>query len=186
MSAKYFLDIRDPNVNLQLEALTKAINGEDPLPCALLCAAYIDKCLQEILELVFVKGGTAKSLLKPDRGLLGGLRNRAQIAYLMGRIEDTVLTNIERICEIRNLFAHSHEPLTFDSESVVKLCDLIKPPVPHVTVSDIPESEFAELNRMLGASRFRFTSAAINCLTHLIFVALQLRNEKTDSERRSS
>ena len=46
-----FIDVRNPtNLQLRLQPFIEAINHESPLPCALVCAAYVDKCLLGIIE----------------------------------------------------------------------------------------------------------------------------------------
>ncbi|MEX2112133.1 MAG: hypothetical protein WD845_03055 [Pirellulales bacterium] len=131
MSHDFFIDVHGPDQRGNHEKLKPlfemALREPDALPCALLCASFIDRFLLDSLKYIFVPGDTSKELLKPDSGLIGSLYNRARIAYVLGLIDSTWFTNIRLIAEIRNKFAHSPEPLTFESDSIVQLCKKLVP-----------------------------------------------------------
>jgi len=164
---RFFLDVRKVGNAAKMQPLLNAINAEDPLPCALICAAFIDKCLLGILETLFVKGRTSEQLLRSDSGLLGSLYSRAKIVYLMGHIDSHLFTNVGHICTIRNLFAHSHEPLSFDSPEVAKLCKELKERVPQVTVED-PEAARHFANLIENDPRYHFTNVAMATVIELM------------------
>jgi hypothetical protein len=175
MADSFFLDTRGPGANERLTPLMAALNHQDPLPCALLCAAYVDKCLLGILEQIFIKGSnTAKNLLKPDWGLIGSLQNRANIVYLLGHISPTTLENIGHICTVRNLFAHSHEPLTFESPKVAEWCARLKPWVPVITINDMPGEQLEQVNASLRKPRSMFVTTVMNTISELILVGVKL------------
>jgi hypothetical protein len=53
---------------------------------------------------------------------------------------------LEKIGEIRNLFAHSMEPITFDSEDVRKYCQLLLPYRPKMSVEAMQHIRELEFN----------------------------------------
>ena len=168
---RFFLDIRDPaTFDGKIAPLTNALNGEEALPCVLLGAAYLDKSLLGLLETVFLGtpiSETARDLLKSDRGLIGTLHTRAQMAYLLRLINKPLFINIGHIGTIRNLFAHSHEPLSFESQEIVALCGKLELPDPDVSVSDASAKAYFLLHEK--NPRSRFVSAVMNTLIPLMF-----------------
>jgi DNA-binding MltR family transcriptional regulator len=169
--AKFFLDWRDPKAMEKLTTLHESVNGEHPLPCALVCAAYIDKCLAELIASRLKKGETAKKLLKSDSGLIGSLSNRAKFAYLLGIIDKPTFQDIELICEIRNMFAHSESPLDFDSKDIAKRCSELKTFTPiRLDIPELPKSAKAVIDKLNSGPRDRFvgtTFGIINVLASL-------------------
>ena len=126
MADKFFLDLRDYSAfDAKVDALIAAVSNESDLTCALIATAYIDKCLLHLLKSFFVKRGeseTGREVLKAE-ALLDSLQNRARLAYLLGLINSLMLTTINGVTTIRNCFAHSDEPLAFDTPDIVAQCN---------------------------------------------------------------
>ena len=123
MADKFFLDFKSADFLTRMQPLFDSIDSESAMPAVLICAAFIEHCLADVLREFLIEGHTADALLKPDRGLLGSLSTRNQMAYCLGLIEKRVFQNIMTIGEIRNQFAHSPTPLDFDVPAIVELCN---------------------------------------------------------------
>lgn len=177
MSDKLFLDLRDPNFEKKMQPLIEAINDESPLPCALLCAAYLDKCLKGMVETILIKGSeTAKDLMKDDIGILGSLFSRARLLYLLGYLHRPLFENIQKIGQIRNAFAHHHEQLTFDSEDIIDLCGNLKIAEPFTIIGEMDDAAKQELDKQRSAPRSKFTHVTIISLLELIFISRALKS----------
>lgn len=100
-----------------------AINGDSHLASVLICTSYIEQAVYLLLEKFFVDGSsTVNDLLKPT-GLIGPLFNRNRLAYALGLYDEPLFKNILTIAEIRNLFAHSHVSISFDSDHIQQKCN---------------------------------------------------------------
>jgi DNA-binding MltR family transcriptional regulator len=173
MADKFFLDVRNLDErNTRIVGLLDALNGEAELPCVLICAAYIDKCLEGILLSLFKSGNTSKRMLGHD-GPLRSLYDRARILYVLGRIDSMVLGNIDTICQIRNRFAHSHEPLSFESPEIAKLCSLMQEPKPAMVVAD----DTWPKDLTLKMPRMQFTRVALLVVIELARLPLRLASD---------
>jgi DNA-binding MltR family transcriptional regulator len=176
MATSFFLDLRSPDCQEQLDAMFRALNDSDPLVCTLICTAHIDKCLVSLLEHFLVKASTTKDkhLYNDKAGILTTLYTRAEFAYMLGLINSNTLELIRGIATIRNHFAHSHEPLSFKSEQIVAACNKLNTPAPQIEVMDgvMAESEQTrEYWKSLDAiPRNRFVKA----VSHVVMVLAML------------
>jgi hypothetical protein len=177
MATSFFLDLNAPDFQEKMTAMYKSLDGEDPLLCALVGTAHIDKCLISLLDLFMIPGTTRdKHLTNPKYGILTGLNERAEFAYLLGMISSTTLRTINTIASIRNAFAHSHVPLTFDSNDVAKYCKDIRLTEPRQTVSDIQDPGF---NEWFNSNRSKFVRAITETIMTLARVPQQLTRPNT-------
>lgn len=71
----------------------------------LVWASIVDEMLKRLLLAFLSKGGTAESLVKPDRPL-GSFGARAKMAYALGLIDVDEMYCCEWIGDVRNDFAH--------------------------------------------------------------------------------
>ena len=182
MDDKLFLDLRDPKgASEKMQPLFDAVNGESPLPCALLCAAYIDKCLKGMLETIFIKSQHAEKIIKIEAGVLGSLFARARLLYLMEKIDRVSLENISIIGQIRNLFAHEPEPLTFESPKIAKLCKDLAFRNPDVVISNLEPKGEEHLLRINNEPRNKFTTVAMTTVIFLLHASLAIATNKTPS-----
>src|SRR4051812_28039849 len=99
-------ELSDPESDKQLAALFEALNSEEPMACAILCAAYIERCLVVLLQQFFIAGSETGKKLVSHGGAVGELSGRARLAYCLGLIDDRLRHDIEKIGDIRNEFAH--------------------------------------------------------------------------------
>lgn len=103
------------------ERIFNALNGLDELSSVVATASYIDHSLGALLHAHFIKSDQVKNLLKHG-GAVGHLMAKANLAYCLGLITKEWRQNIEAICDIRNLFAHSIEPMSFSHPEIQSLC----------------------------------------------------------------
>jgi hypothetical protein len=106
---------------------------ERPLACVLIATAYVDAALAALLLKHFVRSNTAAPrLLDSERGgHLGSFHVRTEVAYCLGLISGKMQANLNKIGEIRNIFAHGFDrSVDFTTDRIVKKCrDLHVPPM---------------------------------------------------------
>lgn len=162
------------------ESLFTAVEGDQPLPCALICAAYVEQALVTLLSENFIEDSdTVKKLF--DRGILGDFSSCAKLAYCLGLISLEAFQNACTIAEIRNSFAHSRMAmeLDFDTQEIKEQCLKLQ-------LVQWPKSgleKFDELNEKLDSAfqaksaRDRFTTATLRLLL-VIFLAIKDRRRR--------
>lgn len=164
VAEKLFFKIGADDSGEKIQRLFDAVNSESPMPAALVCAAFIDECLADVLREYFIEGKTSESLLKSDR-MIGSLFARAQVAYCLGLIGKQMFQNITTIGEIRNVFAHNPALLDFDSPDIAKLCGQLVEKEPAQQIGD-PIPEFVRIAH--AQPRERFISTAIQTVLFLV------------------
>src|SRR5260221_10983535 len=88
--------------------LNDALFDGTDLACALLAGSHVEKTLASFLDRFFVEGETSAKILSFEEGSLGTASSRADMAYVLGLIDQPLLANVKKIAEIRNTFAHHH------------------------------------------------------------------------------
>jgi hypothetical protein len=121
------------------ERLFDALNHNSDLVCAIVATSYVNDAIGVLLHGFFVEGTTADGLLIPDRGSLGSIRAKSEVAYCVGLISSPFLTNLITVGEIRNKFAHSFEEITFRESEISELCDKLLCPERQVMASTDPD-----------------------------------------------
>ena len=109
----------------QKEAYTKELLGESDRAAALVAAAEVESYLAHLLMFKFTP------LSKEERDELFFGRNaplaefaaRINIAYGLGTINAGERDDLHGIRRVRNAFAHSVIPLTFENELIAKECE---------------------------------------------------------------
>jgi hypothetical protein len=94
---------------------------------ALIGAAYVEKALEIAILTSFVKLTPKEynALFKyENRGPLSDLSSRIKIAYALDIIGPQSRDDLDHVRQVRNAFAHSPQPLDFDTQEVVAICDL--------------------------------------------------------------
>ena len=100
----------------------EATRQESDLACALILASYIDQCLGSLLQSFLAKSTVTEGLLDPRAGPLGTFESRARMTYALRLVSKPQYQNLDRIAQIRNLFAHSHIDIKFEEPSIQELC----------------------------------------------------------------
>jgi DNA-binding MltR family transcriptional regulator len=158
------------------KVLYEAINKEPPLGCVLIAAAFLEKALTSLLGKLFVECETAKNVLS-ENGFLGEFSRCADTAYCLGLISKGMLENLKRIGKIRNLFAHSHQFLDFDTEEVKELCESLTFVTFNQSVGEVDDW----FEQALKNPRNQFT-----VISGLMFSTLNIAALSTDHRQRHS
>jgi len=88
---------------------------------ALVALAFLDEMLRRLSEAKMLDRKIARKLLKYP-GPLSTVAPRTDVAYSLGWIGPKTYYDLVTIREIRNKFAHAHEPLTFTDAAIEALC----------------------------------------------------------------
>jgi DNA-binding MltR family transcriptional regulator len=167
-------------VRTRFNNLFDALNKDSDMVCAIVATSYLNDALGAMLEKFFVGDKTKKRLLKPDGGLLGTLRAKADVAYCLNLIVKERCTAIIRAGEIRNAFAHSDVELKFESDDIRELCSELfqwnEKPVTFVarTQEDLNRAnEIYELR--IAPARGKFVEVTKGLCTWTIMEAMRLR-----------
>jgi DNA-binding MltR family transcriptional regulator len=92
-------------------------------------AAILDQILERAIKTNFPHAsGTLLKRLFEDRGPLGTLSAKIDIAYALGITSDHINTELGKIRKIRNEFAHSNKLLSLDTEPIRVFFDQLKRP----------------------------------------------------------
>jgi len=98
------------------------LNNESDRACALMAAAFLDDQLRQLLEANLVQDKKVLVRILDQRGPLATFSSRIDMAYAMGLIGKRTLLDLNLLRKIRNEFAHTAEPLSFDSPKVSAWC----------------------------------------------------------------
>lgn len=90
---------------------------------ALAGAAFLDDVLAAMLRAALVAKPKAVDELLGHRGPVETFAARTNLAYCMGLIGDKMYRDLWTARKIRNEFAHSHTPVSFDDPRVAELCE---------------------------------------------------------------
>ncbi len=121
MSRRKFFTIED--LSGDSKALFDVLNKESALAAVLIGTSFLDNCLASMIKKSFIKTSVATKLLDSSRGAIGTFSASRDLARCLGLISERIYQDLEIIGEIRNLFAHSHLSLDFDSENVASKCN---------------------------------------------------------------
>ncbi|WP_298623093.1 MltR family transcriptional regulator [uncultured Zoogloea sp.] len=87
--------------------------------CALVAAAYIENELSALLKRFFVRqAATATEALFEFNGPVGTFSSKIRVSFALGLISKETQQALDLLRKIRNEFAHLHQPMTFESETV--------------------------------------------------------------------
>ena len=128
--------------------LLEITRGLDTRGLALSLAAYAEEALGDLLAAYMRQGESAEALLHGFNAPLGNFSARTKAALALGLITSQQSGNLERLRKIRNVFAHSWEPLSVSDQRIAS----------HITaleysplVSEFPETPEAKLRAVSAA-----------------------------------
>jgi len=106
------------------EEYAKELTGGSDRAAALVVAAEIDSYLIVILQAKFFRLSEDEKdrLVFGQNAPLSNFASRILVAYGLGLIDEAERDDLDRIRRIRNAFAHSVIPLTFDHDLIAKEC----------------------------------------------------------------
>lgn len=175
-------------VREHFEKAFEALNHQSDLVCATVMTSFLNDSVGALLHQHFVqsnsgKSSTRDSVLKPDRGALGSLRAKGDVAYCLGLISKGFQTNLTKIGEIRNAFAHFFEEITFKHPEVAPICEqLYRPKVQQILIPETEETAEIAERINYGTPRRTFTTICGSMCTWVIMDAIRIerRTAKTD------
>src|SRR6516162_6738375 len=104
MGKRRILEFADLKIGRQ--PLLRSMNETSDLGCVLLGTSFLEHSLGRILANRFVGDSTPNALLQPG-GPIGDLGTRSKMAYVLGLMSKSMMTEIIYVAEIRNQFAHN-------------------------------------------------------------------------------
>jgi hypothetical protein len=106
--------------------------------CVILVTSCLNDALGALLDSRWGGDSTKNSLLAPENGTLSSLRAKADVAYCMNLITKGCASNVVKVGEIRNKFAHKFPEVDFQTPKIKDLCASLNPP--KQTIQWIPDT----------------------------------------------
>lgn len=122
---KEFLD------STKWEKFRQEYEASDDRSCALLCAAYLDNCLEILVLEALPHEKQAHKNLFSETKPLRTFSAKIEIAFCLGLIPKSFYDDLNSIRKIRNDFAHKLHGLKFSTEPVKSWCENLTLPVEH-------------------------------------------------------
>jgi DNA-binding MltR family transcriptional regulator len=102
-------------------SLGKQLESESDRGAALVGLAFLDELLKRLFEAKMHVGKITKKLLEYP-GALSTASARSDVAISLGWIGAKTYRDLVTLRQIRNKFAHAHEPMKFADAPIQKLC----------------------------------------------------------------
>jgi DNA-binding MltR family transcriptional regulator len=136
----------------------QTIKAESDRGCVLVAAAFLDEALELLLRSRMSKdAGVIKGSIEPLFTGLGPLKSfwsKTELCFALGLLPDYEHSDLMRMRNLRNLFAHSYTNAAFDDVRVIQIISELK----HFGMKQFPLSDAERAKR--GHVRSRFMSAA--------------------------
>lgn len=117
------------------EAINKSLSEESDRARIIIIACWIDEFLKVKLMNVFSKGNReARKTLFTNNGPFATFAAKINVAFCAGWIERDVYHDIQIIRKLRNICAHTYDPVSLDEEEARKLLESLR--VPHRQIYD--------------------------------------------------
>ena len=85
--------------------LFDVMEDEQPLSFVLMVTSFVEHSLTLLLSGFLIDGDTSRGLFSHKGGILDSVFSKVKMAYCLGLIDKPLFNNLQRIGEIRNLFA---------------------------------------------------------------------------------
>lgn len=112
----------------ETRALFDVLNEERDVAVILIATSFLDACLKSNLEHKLLASQTTDKLLR-HTGVLGTLNARADMCYALGLIPKSWYQNLCTFAEIRNLVAHHHLSLSFETPEIAAKVEALTTPL---------------------------------------------------------
>lgn len=110
------------SIDAELAAIVGEIREQTDRGAAILAASILSTYLERaILTKLTPTSNRRREKLFRGFGPLSNLSARIEIAYSLGLFDEPTYNRLNAIKEIRNEFAHSIEPMTFETDAIKKL-----------------------------------------------------------------
>jgi DNA-binding MltR family transcriptional regulator len=103
----------------------KQLDKETDRGCALVAASYLENRLKAVLQAQMVKHKAAEEIFDSQQAL-STFSAKIKVAYLLGIVSHEVYSDLNRIRDIRNAFAHNLEIDSFVHARVAEKCALLE------------------------------------------------------------
>jgi hypothetical protein len=105
-----------------IEARVSELTRSSEAGIALVTVAVIDEWLQKLLLTAMrpLSNSIAKRIF--GNGALSDVAPKADVAYAFTLIDESILTRLRILNAVRNIFAHTTDPLDFTSPEIVDAC----------------------------------------------------------------
>jgi DNA-binding MltR family transcriptional regulator len=110
--AMEFLDSR------ALREATAELEGESDRAAAIVGASVVERELTDLLLAGLLEVKEARDLIEVSNAPLATFHAKIRVSYVIGLISAELFGDLERVRKVRNLFAHEHQPLSFDDARV--------------------------------------------------------------------
>jgi hypothetical protein len=164
---------RDPDPGDEIVSLSEAMHtGESDRGCVLISGSLAENCLQQIIRVRATQLTDNKlEELFGFEAPLGTFSAKIKVAYAFSMIDADIRSDLDRIREIRNAFAHSRVLLSFKTPCVERACAGFIAPTPEA---------IRKLLESLETHRSRFVDAcvAISTLATLAMNAAARKNAR--------
>jgi DNA-binding MltR family transcriptional regulator len=151
--------------------LIAAMNDNSDLVCVLVGVAALEQAVMSLLQHYFIDADEARNIFGR---ILGTYNICNEVAYALGLIRDKAFKNLKLLGTIRNKFAHSSVPVTFNDTEVKKLCKDLELPS-HCTVTDFFTEE------MKKSPRFRFQMVVMQIWNRTTLTALATTHQPVNN-----
>jgi DNA-binding MltR family transcriptional regulator len=148
-----------------LNRLNQILGQLDERGVVLALAAFAEEALGDLIEAFLISGDPAKQLLEGFNAPLGTFSARIKMSYSLGLITKRQHADLDRLRRIRNEFAHSWEPMSFNDQKVASHISAL-----HFSSldEDFPASPIEKVRTSLGTLllELRSTTNQINKRGH--------------------
>jgi len=121
----------NPSKDLEFKEFIEDIKIESERATAIICHAYVEDLLKELLKKRLIEYEPFLNLLKDKLAF----KHALTLCYITGIITEVERKDIESLAKIRNRFAHKRKIKSFNVENIPELCNNLR----------IPESFTGEL-----------------------------------------
>ena len=111
-------DEEDCEVFGNLNALGPLLEKQDDRGLVLSLAAFAEDALGNLLKAFMLPGATTGQLVDGFNAPLGNFSSRIKAAYSLGLVTKNQFTDLEQLRKIRNLFAHTWQPISLADQRV--------------------------------------------------------------------
>lgn len=99
-----------------------ALSKETDRGCALFASSYLEKALSDLIYCSLAYDKNIEKDLFTGTAPLATFSSRIKIAYYLGKISKIEKRDLELVRKIRNEFAHSADPIDFETHKIKSQC----------------------------------------------------------------
>lgn len=112
-------DLIEDEVFGDLNAIGEILEGQDDRGLVLSLAAFAEDALGNLLQAFMLPVKAAEQLVVGFGAPMGTFSSRIKAAYSLGLVTDEQFGDLEQLRKIRNLFAHTWQPISLEDQRVI-------------------------------------------------------------------